>query len=177
MNTPAVTVPPEVIPQSFVADDDANCPRGTTPDAGTGAPLPVVAAVPAPTNMVIAPALVITTDAGPGGDRSEHHRCPGNTHPQRVDHQVAPMADDRISDGAAVICQNVEAVPCAYVSGPFVNTEPALLPFTWAISCRGVPPSIAIHIPAVNDVPAALVRVVPPSAVAAVITVPCGEVV
>jgi hypothetical protein len=67
MNTPAVTVPPVVIPQSFVADDDENCPRGTTPDAGTGAPLPVVAEVPAPMYRVVAPALVITTDAGPGG--------------------------------------------------------------------------------------------------------------
>ena len=77
--------------------------------------------------------------------------------------------------GVDVICQNVAAVPWQYVSGPFVNTLPALLPFTWAISCRGVPVSIAIHIPAVNDVPAALVSVVPPAVVVAVITVPCGE--
>ena len=49
MNTPAVTVPPEVIPHSFVADDVAKPLIGTTPDAGTGAPAPVDAAVPAPT--------------------------------------------------------------------------------------------------------------------------------
>ena len=88
------------------------------------------------------------------------------------------MTDDRISDGAAVICQNVEAVPCAYVSGAAVITDPALLASTCAISCRGVPDSIAIHMPAVNDVPAALVRMVPPgNVVVAVITVPSGEVV
>ena len=89
--------------------------------------------------------------------------------------QVAPTKDVDTVVGVAVSCENVEAVPCAYVSGPFVNTDPALLPFTWAISCRGVPVSTAIHIPAVNAVPIAVVSVVPPSAVVAVITVPAGK--
>ena len=73
-------------------------------------------------------------------------------------------------------CENVEAVPCAYVSGAAVITDPAVLASTCAISCRGVPGSTAIHMPVVKNVPpAAVVSVVPPSAVVAVITVPRGE--
>jgi hypothetical protein len=67
MNTPAVTVPPDVIPHNFVPDDVANPASGTTPGPGTGAPELVDADVPAPTYRGTVPAFVITTDDGPGG--------------------------------------------------------------------------------------------------------------
>lgn len=67
MITPAVTVPPAVIPHKFEADDDGNPGSVTTPGPGTGAPLEVVTPVPAPTNSGTAPELVIVTEHGPGG--------------------------------------------------------------------------------------------------------------
>ena len=183
---PAVIVPPDACPHSCVRRRRRVLPRDAPPRAGTGAPVSGEA-VPgwvaaAPTYRGDRPRAVGDHHRRRAGrhDPKQRRRGPGDTRPDGPI-IVAPTSEDFTRDGCAVICQNVVAVPCAYCIGAEVITDPALFASTCAVSCRGVPDSIAIHMPTVNKavaaVPAAVVRMVPPgNTVVAVITVPCGRI-